>query len=514
MRQISVTNVAVSLSTGTTQWANLFNGMTAIGSSADQGRMLWPHTGSLRAVRVELSAAPGAGKSWTFTIYVETVAVATIVIADTDTVGTFAGNIAITEGQRVETSTTPSGTPSGQPKFVTWEFDGDDDYTSGYGIDSFGIALNDREGLPFSGGPIGATTFADIVPLEGTVEAFYVHQDKGNGVNAGVCTYTWLKNGVAQDGTGGTVDTVLTVTTMADNQEVDVSKVINLPLAAGDRVRIEMHPVSGSDIRSGTVTARYRGGRPFRFIMAGNYSNVGTSDNFAPIRQQANLTSWLGTEVSDGAKARNASTTFTLGEAWMHLGTAPGAGKSRTTSMRVNAATSALAVTVSDTDQQGSNLVDTAFVDALAYTNVISGIANAPASSLIAFSMVALVATEIISSGSLVTEPVIRERISPHINQERKRITVRSFQLDGEQGVGLRTGQGEDPQLTLRVSRDGGRTWGTLKFGNVGAMGQYAYRTIWRQLGQARDWVFWVQMADPVKTAWTAAYLEAEEDRD
>lgn len=109
-------------------------------------------------------------------------------------------------------------------------------------------------------------------------------------------------------------------------------------------------------------------------------------------------------------------------------------------------------------------------------------------------------------------EPVIRERIFPHVNKERVRVTIHSLQLDCETGVGLTSGQGSDPQIELRISRDGGHTFGPIKIGSYHKLGKYTGRVMWRQLGQARDWVFWLRQSDPVNTAWLACYVEAEED--
>lgn len=385
MLQISPNACSLSLNPGVTQWINPFLGFDVIGTAADEQVVLWPHTGTFQYLRIELTAAPGVGKSWAFTFTVNGVDQFTILIADNATSGTFVGAVPITAGQRVNMYTTPSGSPAGQPLYLCWEFDSAEDTTSGYGIGAFGIALNDRNGLPFSGGAWAGSIFPDVVPLEGTVDEYYVYQDAGNGINAGVCDYYWVLNGVKQDGTGGTVDTVIRITTTTAVTPVTASKAINLPLVAGDRVRIVMDPVSGGDIRNGTVSLRYRGGRSHRAIVAGAYDTT-PGVGYAPIRYQANSPNWQGSEVP-GAFGRNGQTAFTLGEAWMWIG-APGAGNSRTTAMRVNSITSDLDVTIVDTNQLGSNLVDTAAVPAFAYTNLIHTPVSGPSASFIAFAMV------------------------------------------------------------------------------------------------------------------------------
>ncbi len=47
------------------------------------------------------------------------------------------------------------------------------------------------------------------------------------------------------------------------------------------------------------------------------------------------------------------------------------------------------------------------------------------------------------------------------------------------------TGQDSDAQLKLRVSRDGGQTWGADSFRALGASGRYDARAIWRRLGMS-----------------------------
>lgn len=45
-------------------------------------------------------------------------------------------------------------------------------------------------------------------------------------------------------------------------------------------------------------------------------------------------------------------------------------------------------------------------------------------------------------------------------------------------------GQGSNPIVELRLSRDGGKTYGAWKQATIGREGQYRHRTIWRRLGQ------------------------------
>ena len=98
-------------------------------------------------------------------------------------------------------------------------------------------------------------------------------------------------------------------------------------------------------------------------------------------------------------------------------------------------------------------------------------------------------------------DPIRRTIAGRHVFDGLRRMGVDAFQLDIESGVGLSTGQGSDPQAMLRVSRDGGRTWGPERFASMGRVGEYTRRCIWRRCGRARDFVFEVSISDPVKVA-------------
>ena len=101
-------------------------------------------------------------------------------------------------------------------------------------------------------------------------------------------------------------------------------------------------------------------------------------------------------------------------------------------------------------------------------------------------------------------------RALPTGQNNLKRTTQHSLQLDCESGVGLATGQGSDPQVMLRWSDDGGHTWSNEHWKSMGKIGQYGYRTIWRRLGMTmkiRDRVYEVSGTDPVKIAIMGAEL-------
>lgn len=62
---------------------------------------------------------------------------------------------------------------------------------------------------------------------------------------------------------------------------------------------------------------------------------------------------------------------------------------------------------------------------------------------------------------------------------------------------------GADPQVMLQISKNNGATWGTELWKDLGALGNYLTRVVWRRLGIARDWLFKLRITDPVKVVLT-----------
>ncbi len=110
------------------------------------------------------------------------------------------------------------------------------------------------------------------------------------------------------------------------------------------------------------------------------------------------------------------------------------------------------------------------------------------------------------------SESTIRRlRRAPHLVSDFRQVAYKAFQVAFQPGVGLTLGQGNDPQVMLRWSDDGGSTWSNEHWTSIGAQGLYKNRAIWRRLGTARDRVFEVSITDPVKAVIVSAELQAKE---
>jgi hypothetical protein len=95
----------------------------------------------------------------------------------------------------------------------------------------------------------------------------------------------------------------------------------------------------------------------------------------------------------------------------------------------------------------------------------------------------------------------------PKLTPENYWIFLSELELFLDAGIGLQAGpdagpavQGSDPTVTLRISRDGGNTWGNEITCSAGAAGEYFTRVIFQQLGRFRDGLGVIELVftDPV----------------
>ncbi|QIN95337.1 tail tubular protein B [Xanthomonas phage PBR31] len=108
--------------------------------------------------------------------------------------------------------------------------------------------------------------------------------------------------------------------------------------------------------------------------------------------------------------------------------------------------------------------------------------------------------------------PLVAWRRTPHLwdKNNRERVFNQRMQIEFTPGVGLQTGQGQNPQIMMRWSNDGGQTWSNEHWQSVGLVGETKHRAIWRRLGSARDRVYEVKFSDPVPRDVVGASIRAE----
>ena len=190
-------------------WDAVLHRGSAIGTAA----------GTFSNWSIVLTVAPGASKSFTFTLMVNGVATAAaITISGTATSGTYtATTIALADGDELAIRAVPSGTPALGRASICWDFNSTTSAESLYGSGNVN-------------GPIGANrinkvlcvvdnanwdpaaTAVDVVSCAGTLTKATIKLD-ADVTASGSLTFTITKNGTAQDGSGGTPDTRITFTT-------------------------------------------------------------------------------------------------------------------------------------------------------------------------------------------------------------------------------------------------------------------------------------------------------------
>lgn len=107
---------------------------------------------------------------------------------------------------------------------------------------------------------------------------------------------------------------------------------------------------------------------------------------------------------------------------------------------------------------------------------------------------------------------IAREIIGRHFFKGDEEVTIDRLYVDMQTGVGLTSGQGSDPKAMLQISVNNGATWGNELWADIGVLGNYLARVVWRRLGMALDFLVKIRISDPVKVVITYAALEIEID--
>ena len=101
--------------------------------------------------------------------------------------------------------------------------------------------------------------------------------------------------------------------------------------------------------------------------------------------------------------------------------------------------------------------------------------------------------------------PLITKMVSANLNDFPEAVICNSLSVDVQAGVGRASGAAheQDPQLILRVSRDGGETWGRQYMQSLGQQGKWVKQVRFNRLGAAygAGLVFELTSPEPVERA-------------
>jgi hypothetical protein len=83
-------------------------------------------------------------------------------------------------------------------------------------------------------------------------------------------------------------------------------------------------------------------------------------------------------------------------------------------------------------------------------------------------------------------------------NAPGKRVEMSRFELILDTGVGLISGQGEDPQIMIEASYDQGKSFGPGTWMKIGRLGQTNIRAEWWNMKSFYDLIIRITTSDPV----------------
>jgi len=103
-------------------------------------------------------------------------------------------------------------------------------------------------------------------------------------------------------------------------------------------------------------------------------------------------------------------------------------------------------------------------------------------------------------------DEIAMEIVGKVISNNREYLTIDEVLVDMESGVGNQNGSYTDPQIMLSISKDQGHTFPIERWADLGAVGDYTNRAVWRRLGRGRDITLKLRITDPVKRCITGTY--------
>ncbi len=358
-KQIIISGTSDDPAINATQYSDLMGDGNLSWGATELARLTIISTpGKLSNFQVGITTAPGAGKSWTFTIrrgvgpggaMANTALSVTIsdiaVLSSVDT-----DEVTVAAGDRVSISaTSPSGTTACAAVYSTCQFTPD---TSGETILLSNLAGNNPITNYFNTliGSVApqATEFdgQTLFPCSGTLKRLYVEVEQAPG-GATSTTFTIVKNGTPTD---------LTVTlTGAASSGNDVNAAHNVAVAAGDKLDIKI-------TKSGAPASTYAWfGCTFLPDTPGNFITCATThvNTSSTAIQYEHMNCGASTLTATETEVECLGQATTAKAIYVNLATSPGANSWLFTLRRNATTTTALTVTLNNVTS-GNAAVDVA----------------------------------------------------------------------------------------------------------------------------------------------------------
>ena len=304
--------------------------------------------GVIKNLRVKLDGSPGAGKSYTFVLTVDSSpSTLTLTISDGETSNANTINqVIVSAGQSVSLRCTPSGTPTVRIATQTSMFEGDTASESLILGPSSVVNSGEIRYTSLDGGyvPSGATEddYRVVCPTAGTIKNLYVKLDADPGTAPDAYRFTLRKGGASQS---------LTVTITADNTTGnDIGN--SVAVVAGDILTLMIEPLNGPSaspfIQLGLT-----------FVADTNGESISLGGAISDL--DPSFTEYNYVRGDGGSWSADETVRYQLGQActlkklYMLLSGSPGAGNKYTFTVRIAGAGSNVVVEIADAATTGNS---------------------------------------------------------------------------------------------------------------------------------------------------------------
>lgn len=106
---------------------------------------------------------------------------------------------------------------------------------------------------------------------------------------------------------------------------------------------------------------------------------------------------------------------------------------------------------------------------------------------------------------------IVGEIVSATIFKSFSRMHSNRLTLVMDTGVGIDgSGQGDDPEIMMQASSDGGKTYSNEMWQPIGTIGTYETEVSWLKIGYGRSLIIKIKISDPVRRRIVGAYLDQE----
>lgn len=482
----------------------------AFGDS-EQARQPWSSAGTFRNLTVHVYGTHGDS---TFTVLkngVATTLSCVVPSAGTDAADTL-HSFTIAAGDDVCLQL--DGTSEANPGFwatYSCEFVSAVAGESSYGIgSSINGAANNQE---FVGGALGNGIWAGSPSLSNTYSiasaaGAITRLDAKNYVGApgtDAWTYGVIKNSVLQDGSGGTVNTTAVIT----GADTTAHSTFTLPIAPGDHVELHVKYTGAGasfDHGYGTASVLFAATDTAQFMVCGGTNDVIDSTQPSQV--------WNGSEQLSQTESKTqvpvGPTSFGTSGLYVELSSDPGASDaSWTYAIRNSGADTSTTLSIVGTSATSGSILN--FTSFSSGQTIDLGIVPANIVNGTQLHWGLALTSNVAPIPPFTTQERIirRQRRTAHVVDRGLRQFLNSLQVYFQPGIGNPAAR--DPMVMLRVSRDGGHSWGNEIQLSAGGVGAYTKRMIARRLGVARDVVFEITVSDPAQWYLIDAYLDSDE---